>query len=64
MLLDVVVDELEILAQPGGAIAHFARAALGQLDWLGEPVLVEGKVDVQGALQIQDVIRGARGPKA
>lgn len=63
VLLDVVIDELEILAQPGGAITHFAKAALQQLDWLGEPVPVEGKVDVQGALQIQDVIRGARALK-
>jgi hypothetical protein len=39
VLLDVVVDELERLASQGPpGIKDLAVAALGQLDWLGEPV--------------------------
>ncbi|WP_328443407.1 hypothetical protein OG780_44205 [Streptomyces sp. NBC_00386] len=61
VLLDVVCDELERLADEGRPnIKSLAGAALGQLDWLGTPVDTSDKVDSLRVLEIQDVLRSGR----
>ena len=58
-LLDVVVDELEFLAQ-GGPVAHLAAKALTRLDWLGGVVDTSNKVDLNDVEAVQSVIAGGR----
>ncbi len=60
VLWDVVEDELTFLAKSTDTVRTLARAALGQLGWLGEAVAVEGKADPDRALDIQETIRATR----
>ncbi|WP_215455089.1 hypothetical protein [Streptomyces sp. ATCC 21386] len=61
VLLDVVVDELERLASQGPpGIKDLAVAALGQLDWLGEPVDTDELVAAERVVEIQDIMRSGR----
>ena len=59
-LLDVVADELDDLAQPGGSVSGLAQAALGQISWLGPVVATEKLSDPDGVLDIQNTIRTGR----
>lgn len=61
VLMDVVVDELERLASQGPpGIKDLAVAALGQLDWLGEPVDTGELVVPERIVEIQDIMRSGR----
>lgn len=59
-LLDVVADELDDLARPGGSVSGLAQAALGQISWLGPVVATEKLSDPEGVLDIQNTIRAGR----
>lgn len=61
VLLDIVVDELDRLASQGPpGIKDLAVAALGQLDWLGEPVDTGDLVAAERVVEIQDIMRSGR----
>lgn len=61
VLLDVVVDELERLARQGRpAVQCLAATALGQLNWLGEPVDTNALATGERVAQIQDILRSGR----
>ncbi|MGW1070957.1 hypothetical protein ACWD4F_41490 [Streptomyces aureus] len=61
VLLDVVYDELQGLAEHGDpGPAALATAALGQLEWLGEVVDTSQLVEPTRVLEIQDILRSGR----
>jgi hypothetical protein len=62
-LLDVVVDELKILADGDTDVAGLASDALGQLDWLGNVAPTSGYLDLFAVREIQNTIRGTRALK-
>ncbi|MCW1100099.1 hypothetical protein OJ963_40640 [Streptomyces sp. RS2] len=61
ILLDVVCDELERLADEGPPnVKSLAATALGQLDWLGAVLDTNDKVAPGRVQEIQDLVRGGR----
>ena len=60
VLLQAVVTELQGLEQVGGDLGGWAAAALGQLDWLGAPVLVDDPVGTEVALAFQNEVAAGR----
>jgi hypothetical protein len=60
VLVKAVVAELEGLACGVSPTASWARIALGQIDWLGEPVLVDDPVGTSLAQQYQEQVAAGR----
>ncbi|WP_458246908.1 hypothetical protein [Streptomyces sp. MAI_2237] len=61
ILVDVVYDELDRLAEEGAPdVKSLAAAALGQLDWLGTILDTSDKVAAVRVREIQDIVRGGR----
>ena len=60
VLVESVVAELEGLAGTSDAAAVWAGTALGQLDWIGPPVRVDDPAGTQLAVELQELIAGAR----
>ena len=60
VLVKAVVAELEGLAQGTSPTAGWARQALKQLEWLGEPVRVDDPVGTELALRFQEQIAAGR----
>lgn len=60
VLVESVVSELKGLAGTSDPAAAWAGTALGQLDWLGEPVRVDDPVGTQLAVELQELIAGGR----
>ncbi|MFI6347150.1 hypothetical protein [Streptomyces sp. NPDC050560] len=61
VLLDVVVDELTGLADHGPPDTRsLAGTALGQADWLGEPVDTGELAPPARVVEIRDIMRGGR----
>lgn len=60
VLVRAVVTELEELATTSDITATWAGTALGQLDWLGEPVPLDDPVGVELAVQLQEEIALSR----
>jgi hypothetical protein len=63
VLLRAVVAELEDLAGSGDSAAPWAETALGQLDWLGEPVSLDDPVGTRLAAEIQLELAAGRALK-
>ncbi|MEV6792403.1 hypothetical protein AB0M87_10460 [Streptomyces sp. NPDC051320] len=63
-MLDVVHDELVGLAGRGEpCLQSLATEALGQLDWLGDPVDTSTFVIPDRVIEIQDILRSGRSLK-
>jgi hypothetical protein len=60
VLVRAVVAELEELAKSPTPTAAWARAALGQLDWLGEPARLDDPADTELAVEVQEQIAAGR----
>ena len=60
VLVKAVVTELEGLATTSNITATWAGTALGQLDWLGEPVSLDDPAGVKLAVQLQEEIAAGR----
>lgn len=60
VLVKAVVTELEELATTSDITATWAGTALGQLDWLGEPVSLDDPAGVDLAVQLQEEIAAGR----
>lgn len=60
VLVKAVVDELESLSVAGGPVAKWAAAALGHLDWLGQPVRLDDPDGTILAVQIQEELSAGR----
>ena len=60
VLVEAVVAELQGLAGTSDLAAAWAGAALGQLDWLGAAAPVDDPVGTKLAVEVQELIAGAR----
>lgn len=60
VLVEAVVAELHGLAATSDPAAAWASTALGQLDWLGVAVPVDDPVGTKLAIEVQELIAGAR----
>jgi hypothetical protein len=60
VLVTAVVEELNGLATISGPTAAWAGAALGQLDWLGNPVRLDTPADMELAVELQERIAAGR----
>jgi hypothetical protein len=60
LLVTAVVAELEELAKSPTSAAAWADAALGQLDWLGEPVRLDDPAGTELAVELQEQIAAGR----
>jgi hypothetical protein len=60
VLVTAVVAELEELAKTPTPTAAWAGAALGQLDWLGEPVRLDDPAGTELAAELQEQIAAGR----
>jgi hypothetical protein len=60
VLVNAVVIELEGLASAPPPEGKWANVALGQLDWLGEPVRLDDPVGTDLALEIQEELAAGR----
>jgi hypothetical protein len=60
VLVKAVVTELEELAGTSDITATWAGTALGQLDWLGEPVSLDDPAGVELAVQLQEETAAGR----
>ena len=60
VLVAAVVAELEELAKSPTPTAAWAGAALGQLDWLGEPVRLDDLAGTELAVELQEQIAAGR----
>lgn len=60
VLVAAVVAELEGLAKTAHPSSAWATAALGQLDWLGKPVVVDEPIGVELAAAVQERISAGR----
>jgi rRNA-processing protein FCF1 len=60
VLVTAVVAELEELAKSSTRTAAWAGAALGQLDWLGEPVRLDDPAGTELAAELQEQIAAGR----
>jgi hypothetical protein len=63
VLVNAVVLELEGLASMPPPEGKWAKAALGQLDWLGKPVRLDDPVGTDLALEVQEELAAGRGLK-
>jgi hypothetical protein len=60
VLVVAVVAELEGLAKTAHPSSAWAAAALGQLDWLGKPVVVDEPTGIELAAAVQERISAGR----
>lgn len=60
VLVTAVVAELEELAKSPTPTAAWASVALGQLDWLGEPVRLDDPAGTELAVEVQERIAAGR----
>jgi hypothetical protein len=60
VLVTAIVAELEELAKSSTSTAVWAGAALGQLDWLGEPVRLDDPAGAELAVEVQEHIAAGR----
>jgi hypothetical protein len=60
VLVEAVVAELQGLAGTSDPAAAWARTALRQLDWLSDPLPVDDPVGTKLAVEVQELIAGAR----
>ena len=60
VLATAVVAELEGLATTSDTTATWASTALGQLDWLGEPVRLDDPAGTELAVRVQEEIAASR----
>lgn len=60
VLLKAVVAELDGLAQGMSNTARWAKRALGQLEWLGEPVRVDDPVGTALAVRFREQVAAGR----
>jgi len=60
VLVRAVADELDSLAATAGSVAVWAKTALNQLDWLGEPVRLDDPAGTALALEIQEELAAGR----
>lgn len=60
VLVKAAVTELEQLSMTSDITATWAGTALGQLDWLGDPVALDDPAGVELAVQLQEEIAGGR----
>lgn len=63
LLVNAVVVELEGLAATQSSVAVWAKTALGQLDWLGDPVRLDDPEGTDLAVAIQEELAAGRSLK-
>jgi hypothetical protein len=60
VLIKAVIAELEGLSTTSGPTAAWAAVALGQLEWLGEPVRLDDPEGTRLAVELQEIIAAGR----